>query len=328
MRQECRYRTCKRDYYMRKNILRSILAIICIAVILYFITPSSTISQYLIKAERSLAHLEVERIKVGELEIEYLRGGSGKPLVLLHGFGADKDNWNRIARYLIDDFDVIAIDLPGFGNSTKDIELNYDVQSQIDRLKLVTEALGLKKFHLAGNSMGGYIAGNFAVQYPESVESLWLISPFGVERAQVSEMFLATKQGQNPVVLARTENEFSALFSFLFVEPPFVPSPIISHLANKAKEHADINTKIFEQIHRMKGGEPHPDLPLDSTLENYTGRVLISWGDKDRVLHASGAMVLKSVAPHAKSVVMPNVGHLPMVEAPSKTADSFLLFAK
>ncbi|MDP2571885.1 alpha/beta hydrolase [Vibrio penaeicida] len=312
---------------MKKILLLSFSGFVLIAIIAYTVTPIPTLFRYVASAERSMAGLELKKIQVGELDIEYLRGGSGPPLVLLHGFGADKDNWVRISGDLVSDFDVIAIDLPGFGNSTQNIALDYDVLSQVKRVKRITEALNLTEFNLAGSSMGGYIAGNFAAQYPNTVEHLWLISPFGVEDSEVSEMFVATKKGLNPMVLPRTEAEFMELLDFLFVEPPFIPSPIVHHLAGKAKERVEINTKIFEQIHRMNDGEPRPDLPLDSVLENYGGSILITWGEKDRVLHVSGASVLKQVIPHAQLDIASDVGHLPMVETPSETAQSFLSFA-
>ncbi|MCW8349187.1 alpha/beta hydrolase [Vibrio sp. ZSDZ65] len=313
---------------MAKYVATSLIGLIVIVVSAYLIMPASTLFQYLIMTERSMANLEVKQVKVDELNIEYLRGGSGPQLVLLHGFGADKDNWNRLSSYLVGEFDVIAIDIPGFGNSTKNIELDYDVRSQVERLKRISDALGLDEFTLAGSSMGGYIAGNFAAQYPEIIDHLWLISPFGVEGSEVSEMFSATKKGLPPVVLPRTEAEFSELFDFLFVDPPFIPSPIVSYLSSKVSESLEINTKIFEQIHRMNNGTPQPDLPLEKVLANYDGSVLISWGDKDRVLHVSGASVLKQVIPQAKLDIASNVGHLPMVEQPQATAESFLMFTR
>ncbi|MBD1557836.1 alpha/beta hydrolase [Vibrio sp. S9_S30] len=313
---------------MKTILSLSLAGFIVITIIAYAVTPVPTLFRYIASAERSMAGLELKQVNVGELDIEYLRGGSGPTLVLLHGFGADKDNWIRLSGELVKDFDVIALDLPGFGNSTQSMALDYDVRSQVERVKQITEALNLAEFSLAGSSMGGYIAGNFAAQYPNAIEHLWLISPFGVENSEASEMFTATKKGENPMVLPRTEAEFLDLLDFLFVDPPFIPSPIVKHLASKAKERVEINTKIFEQIHRMKNGEPHPDLPLDRTLVNYSGPVLITWGEQDRVLHVSGASVLKQIIPHAQLDIVPNVGHLPMVETPSATAQSFLSFAE
>ena len=270
--------------------------------------------------------LHLHELKTDELKIEYLRGGSGVPLVLLHGFGADKDNWNRVSGYFTEHFDVIAIDLPGFGNSTDDIELDYDVFTQVSRLKVILDKLKIREFNLAGSSMGGYIAGNFAAQYPKRIKNLWLISPFGVNGSEKSEMFSAIQNGQNPMVLPRTELEFMQLLDFLFVEPPYIPGPIVKHLASKAEKRAVLNTKIYEQIHRMKDGQAHPDSPLDEVLKNYDGPVLVSWGEEDRILHISGANILQKVMPQAQISTMANVGHLPMMEKPQETADSFLAF--
>lgn len=312
---------------MLKRIGLVITCLVLLFVTLYLITPRSTLVSYMINAERSVSGLSLHTLKIDELDIEYLRGGSGTPLVLLHGFGADKDNWNRIANYLTAYFDVIAIDLPGFGNSTDDIELDYDLFSQVVRLSKTLDALNITEFNLAGSSMGGYIAGNFAAKYPSKVKNLWLISPFGVVDSEKSEMFSAIKNGHQPMVLPRNEAEFIQLVDFLFVEPPYIPSPIVSHLAYQAEQRLVLNTKIYEQIHRMRNGEAHPDSPLDHVLKGYKGPVLVTWGQADRVLHVSGATKLKDTIPRAEIDIMAQIGHLPMMEAPKETANSFIAFA-
>ncbi|WP_444930784.1 alpha/beta fold hydrolase [Microbulbifer sp. SSSA002] len=312
---------------MKRKGVAILLGVLAITLLTYVITPTSTLFKFMISAERSIAGLELKQLEVGDLHIEYLHGGSGTPLVLLHGFGADKDNWNRVAGHLSKNFEIIAIDLPGFGNSTSNIELDYDVFSQVARVDKILKALKIEKVDLVGSSMGGYIAGNYAAQFPEKVDNLWLISPFGVAGTERSEMFSSIINGQHPVVLPRTESEFLQLFDFLFVEPPFVPKPIIQHLASKAEARVALNTKIFGQIHRMKNGVPQPDSPLEQTLSAYKGSVLVTWGNKDRVLHVSGANTLKQAISHAEVDLMNNIGHLPMIESPKKTAEAFLSFS-
>ena len=311
---------------IKAGFIYNFIGIALLFVTLYAVTPTSTLFKYMINIERSISGLQVQTLKTTDLEIEYLRGGSGTPLVLLHGFGADKDNWNRVSRYLTEHFDVIAIDLPGFGNSTNNIDLEYDVFSQVSRLKTILDTLKIDKFNLAGSSMGGYIAGNFSAQYPERIKTLWLISPFGVVDSEKSEMFSAIKNGQNPVILPRTELEFIQLLDFLFVETPYIPTPIIKHLAMKSEKRIDLNTKIYDQIHRMGNKEANPESPLDEVLKNYRGPVLVSWGEKDRILHVSGATSLKKITPEVKVNIMKNIGHLPMMESPKEAATSFITF--
>ena len=312
---------------MKKSIICSALGLALLGVIIYHMSPASILSQYLISAERTISGLSVKRLDINGLKVEYLRGGRGEPLLLLHGFGANKDNWNRLAAYLVNDFDVIAIDLPGFGNSISDISLDYDVLSQVERLNEITHALNINQFYLAGSSMGGYIAGNFAAKFPNKINGLWLISPFGVVKSERSEMFFDIKNGKNPMVLPRSELEFNALFEFVFVDPPFIPSPVVRHLANEAEHRVPLNKKIFAQIHRMESAEPNPDLPLDRVLDDYQGRVLVTWGAEDRVLHVSGAKTLEAIVENITVEILNDTGHLPMIERAKKTAESFQEFA-
>ena len=160
-------------------------------------------------------------ITIDEGDIAYIEGGHGDVVIFLHGFGANKDNWVRLAKYLKNDYTIIAIDLPGFGKSFKAPHLSYDVESQINRVHQLVNKLEIGKFHIAGNSMGGHIAGNYAVKYPEKVISLWLLNTLGVESADNSEMFKDISNNKRPMVLASNHQEYEQLLSFVFENPPF-----------------------------------------------------------------------------------------------------------
>ena len=311
---------------MMKIVAYIFAGVFCLWLVFALLLPGERVFQILISAERHLAGLTVQKIQLGELEIEYLRGGQGPTLLLLHGFGADKDNWTRMARHLTASYDVIAPDLPGFGNSSKNSSLDYDVLAQVKRVKLFADALGIKSFHLAGNSMGGYIAGNFAALYPGSVQTLSLLAPFGVLGGQTSEMFTEIEQGKSPRVLVKNKQEFRQLLEVVFVEPPFIPRAILDHLALQAEQSYALNTKIFHQIHNLDQGIARPTSPLNRALKGYLAPTLVIWGDQDRVLHVSGARVLEQLLPDARVVVIPGAGHLPMIEIPGKTADIFTAF--
>ncbi|MCP3952871.1 MAG: alpha/beta hydrolase, partial [Desulfobacterales bacterium] len=109
------------------------------------------------------------------IPIEYLEGGQGDTLLLLHGFGANKDNWTRIGKHLTPHFRVIAPDLPGFGESGKNPDGDYSISAQARFVKDFVQALGIKSFHIGGSSMGGNIAGAYASSNPETLKSLLLI---------------------------------------------------------------------------------------------------------------------------------------------------------
>src|SRR3546814_19009731 len=102
---------------------------------------------------------------------------------MVHGIGADKDNWAQIAPFLRGTGRLIALDLPGFGDSGKPTDGDYSIVAQAERLGQFLDALKLPRAHFAGNSMGGAVVLEFAHRHPERVQSLWLLDPAGVGRS-------------------------------------------------------------------------------------------------------------------------------------------------
>jgi pimeloyl-ACP methyl ester carboxylesterase len=303
----------------KKAFLLIPLAILIGLAVVYFLFPDVAL-ELLRNTERRAAGLQQHSIEVGGLHIEYLEGGQGDPLVLLHGFGANKDNWTRIGKHLTPHFRVIAPDLPGFGESTRDPEADYTITVQAKRVHAFARALGLSSFHLGGSSMGGMIAGTYAARYPNELKSLWLIAPGGVASAEPSEMLQRLKAGKPNPLLANNAQEYDRLLDFVFVKRPFIPGPIKRHLAQEAIKNRPLNQSIIKQIRAEQVS------PLEVLLEGLPVPACIVWGSGDRVLHVSGAKVLHAVMPEAEAVVMEGVGHLPMIERPKETAAFYLRF--
>ena len=305
----------------KKYILLLIAAAICMAVVVgYYLFPGVTF-KLLLKAERSNAGLEQHGLEVEGLHIEYLEGGKGEVMLLLHGFGANKDNWTRISKHFTSNFRIIAPDLPGFGESSRRPEADYTIAAQADRVDALVRVLGLQRFHLGGSSMGGNIAGVYAARHPEKVISLWLIAPGGVVSADPSEMAKELDAGRPNPLLVENAEDYERLLDFAFVRRPFIPGPMLNELAGEALKYRSLNQKIFEQIR-----ESTNSTGLEDTLNGSRIPTLIVWGDNDRILHVSGAKILKSVMPNAKLAIMKGVGHLPMIEKPEKTAEIYMGF--
>jgi len=285
----------------------------------YFLFPEVT-SGLLLKAERSTGGLKQRSIEVEGLRIEYLEGGKGDALVLLHGFSANKDNWARIGRYLTPYFRVIAPDLPGFGESSLDPDGDYTIGVQVERVKAFIRALGVKSLHLGGSSMGGSIAGAYAARYQNDLKSLLLIAPGGVASSEPSEMFRLLKKDKPNPLIAKSAEGYEYLLDFVFVKKPFIPGPVKKALIQEAIAHQPLYQKIFKQLLSSV------ELPLEIVLRGLQVPTLIIWGAQDRVLHVSGAKILKSVIPKARVEVMDAVGHLTMIEKPEETAELYLSF--
>jgi len=294
-----------------------LLAVPTLLAAFYFLLPGVvlTLAQ---RAELRGAGLEQHGIDAAGLHIEYLSGGRGDAIVLLHGFSADKSNWVRVAKYLTPHLRVIAPDLPGFGDSTRDPNARYAISDQVERVHAFAQALRLDSFHLGGNSMGGTIAGAYAARYPHEVKTLWLLAPGGVRSAEPSELQELMARGENPLFI-RDADGFERLLDFVFVERPYIPRPIARYLAEQGVRNRPFNEKISADLN----GDP---LALEATVKGLSVPALIVWGARDRLVHVSGARILGSVMPDAKVVVMPNVGHIPMVERPAETAAELLRF--
>ena len=301
-------------------LLIAALTIMLAVVVVYYAFPDVAF-KLVLKAERSSAGLNQHSIEVDGLHIEYLEGGQGDVVLLLHGFGADKDNWTRISKHFTPHYKVIAPDLPGFGESSRQPDANYTIAAQADRVHAFARALGIQSFHLGGSSMGGNIAGVYAAQHPERVISLWLVAPGGVASADPSEMKKELDAGKsNPLVVESVE-DYKRLIDFIFGKKPFIPGPMLNHLAKDAIRNRPLNQKIFEQINVASDS-----FSLESTLNGSAVPTLILWGTDDRVLHVSGAEILESVMPNAQVAIMEGVGHLPMLEKPGESAKIYIRF--
>jgi pimeloyl-ACP methyl ester carboxylesterase len=269
-------------------------------------------------AERAAAGLQRKEVDAGGVHMVYLEGGQGPALLLVHGFGADKDNWTRVAKYLTPHYRVIAPDLPGFGESAHQPAERSRVEDQVAYLAQFAAALGLKHFDLGGNSMGGWISAEYAAAHPEQVDSLWLLDPAGVSSAKPSELIGIVRGGGRVPLIARSPEQYRELMSFVFVHTPFVPHAVLAELAQHQQDNADFAQKVFEQL--------AVDAPLEPLVKGLATPAYIVWGDHDRAVDPSGAEVLHGLMPNSRVNIMPDMGHLPMLEAPKRTALDYLAF--
>jgi len=107
-----------------KKILVACFIVVLLLIGIYFLIPE-TLFKLAIKAERYSAGLVQKEIQVDDHKIVYLEGGKGQTIVLLHGFGANKDNWTRFAKYLTGNYHLVIPDIPGFGESSQIKEVIY-----------------------------------------------------------------------------------------------------------------------------------------------------------------------------------------------------------
>lgn len=295
------------------------LAILFTAVLLLAGCTKQGLYESAIGWERSSAGLETARLTVDELDIAYLRSKEavdGDTVVLIHGFGANKDNWTRLAKELKGEFNIYAFDLPGHGDSSKPLDIGYRFEDQVRYLNRIFAELDITRAHIMGNSMGGAIAALYAATHPEQIRSVMLFNPAGIFEHE-SELVGLVVEGENPLI-PKKAGDFNRLLDFALEKRPFVPWPIFDVMEDKAIANREINEIIFAAI-RDTGFEP--DFRNDIT--QIEAPVLVVWGKLDRVISYRNAEVFVQAIPDARKVILDDIGHAPMVETPDQSAQMF-----
>lgn len=295
-----------------------VLITLLVALLLFDrLTPGSA-TRLALNLERWRSGLQVRMSQVNGFAMPFLEGGIGEPLVLIHGFAGDKDNFMRVARFLTPHYRVICPDLPGFGDAGRDPQANYTMTDQVERLRVFLDQLNLSQVHLGGNSMGGFIAAQFAATYPERVASLWLLDAAGTQAAHNSALMKhAMATGETPLLL-HTEADFTTLLRASTHRVPFLPYSVRTTLARRGVADRELHTKILTQL---------AESPLlETRYKALATPTLIVWGAQDRILHPAGAAALHALFPNSQVHMLPGLGHLPMVEAPKQTARDYLAY--
>ena len=260
-------------------------------------------------------------VDVGNDRWHALEGGHGETLVLLHGFNADADHFNRVARHLAGHFRILAPDLPGFGDTECAGPVDYRIESEADAVVAWMDRVGIQRCYLGGSSMGGYIATAIAARHPGRIRALWLLAPGGVEGVELSPLFQEiAEERHNPLVI-RDAGDFTRLIDFCFVHPPWIPSPLARFLAARSSGRAEDHQRAF---HALRYESPS----AQQIAEGLETPALIVWGRSDQVLNPAGAQYLAERMKHAETMMLPDTGHLPMLEHPRTVAESWISYTE
>jgi 2-hydroxy-6-oxonona-2,4-dienedioate hydrolase len=238
-------------------------------------------------------------------KIAYYEAGNGSVVILIHGLGADSRHWAANIDALSQNFRVVALDQIGYGQSDKPV-LRYTVENFVDYLHGFLEAAKIPKASLVGNSLGGWVALDFAIRHPQMVEKLVLVDAAGLRPTEALKM---PKGGAQPLSLLNTHWFFDLME------------------ANKQWATTDLGPNAFER--HVKNGDSYT--VASSVAEMMTGRgfednklrkvhvpTLIIWGRDDMLIPlAMGEQFHKEIA-HSQMLVIDGTGHIPMVGKPAE----------
>jgi pimeloyl-ACP methyl ester carboxylesterase len=270
--------------------------------------------------------LRIHDVRVEGGRISSLTAGTGSEhVLLLHGLGGNKASFFETVAALSPDYTVHAVDLPGFGSSSKPTRAAYNASYFAQMMIRFLDTLAIDRAHIVGNSMGGRAALEIALTSPQRVRTLGLLAP---------------------AVAFRRRREFWPLVKFLRPELAAIPHPPIREDLVKAQiwglfarperldpSVADIACDEFRRNYRSRSARIafyasarniYLDRPLGddgfwTRLEGLEPPALFIWGDQDKLVPAKFSRHVENHLPSARQVVLENCGHVPQMELPERT---------
>lgn len=248
-------------------------------------------------------------------QLVWLEGGklSGECVVLLHGFGASKENWLPLLPFLARRYRVMLPDLPGWGESQFHPDATYGMDAQVARIAdWLGRQEGGQPVHLVGSSMGGGIAGLVAARHPQLIRTVPLMNAAGVSGQAHTAFEAGLMRGRNGLIAHNAAGVFDLLSTVMSSKALALLMAPGMYWDLVSRRH--VNEHLFRHLMQH---QPDAELPAFSGIQAPT---LVLWGVEDKVLHVTCAATFKQLIPHAQIKLLDHIGHLPMVEAPRVTA--------
>ncbi|HEY2783193.1 MAG TPA: alpha/beta hydrolase [Steroidobacteraceae bacterium] len=246
-------------------------------------------------------------------------------LVLLHGFGDSFMTWDGWVRELKPRFHLVSLDFPGHGLTRAPDGTRLDGAGLADFVDAFAKALSLPKFAVAGNSMGGGAAWQLAVRHPDRIEALILVDAAGFANDKpagaepLAFKILRYRIGRE--VLSKIDNRpliDQGLKADVYDKALITPS-LVDRFAEF--QRAPGHRKILMSI--SMGPQAVSTAALLSTVKVPT---LILWGQNDPLIEPAAAAKFSAAIPGSKVIMYPNVGHLPQLEIPQRSAADVAAF--
>lgn len=233
-------------------------------------------------------------ITAGDLDIHYLTGGQGEPIIVVHGGGRGSRAWLKNATLLASNYTVYVPDLPGFGqtNSSGDY---YSIPGMVGFLDKFSRSLGLEKFYLMGHSVGGGVALSYALKFPQKVSKLVLVSSLclGKEVALwiriLANRPMCRYVGKAVLTMLRGVKWLAkALVSVVFIMPVSEASIALGSCITTFQQQTTV---------------------LSDRLSEVIAPTLIVWGEKDPIVPYKHAYEAANLVSNCKVKVFKGAGH-------------------
>ena len=293
-------------------------ALIILLIVLIKGAIYSDISVEELKKEYANEHSKF--IEINEMQVHFRDEGKGFPIVLVHGTASSLHTWDAWTNELKKTNRVIRMDLPAFGITGPNKNADYSIESYTTFLHSFVEKLNLEKFHLAGNSLGGNIAWNYAAEHPAKVEKLILVDASGLPTNKEPPAIF--KMAKTPVLRSL----------FLYVTPKML---ITKNIKEVYEDDDKVTDELVTRYHKMalRAGNRQAfidraktDFKLDAKintdrLKSIQTPTLLIWGAKDLWIPLDNGKRMNRILVNSKLEVLENSGHVPMEENPKESLE-------
>lgn len=241
-----------------------------------------------------LINIRSEKINVGGLDIRYITGGQGDPLIIVHGGSDGARAWMGNIRILSRQYTIYVPDMPGFGMS-QPIEGNYSIPDMVSFVDHFASSVGLKSFYLMGHSLGGGIALHYTLKYPEKIRKLVLVSSLclGKEIAWWIRLFSL------PVISRSLGKSVITVFKGIkYIARHFGPWELVEPVTKTSVHIGSYISTMTEQT-----------IVLLSQLPKIMVPTLVLWGERDPIVPFAHAYAAAELIPDCQVKVFNNCGH-------------------
>lgn len=265
---------------------------------------------------RWLQRAKRHSIVVDDHRIVWLERGRRQPdkpsVVLLHGLAAMKENWSAWLPLFPSDQHVLAVDIPGFGESDYRVGASYRYRDQADRMIQWLGAAGLGQVHLVGSSMGAAIATVMAHTIGDRAASLTVMNSAGIpahEKVDLNRPPVFDRSVLVPVDWAGVYRMFNSVGN---------GKPTVAGMAMTGLLGVDLLRRAGQNRHIFADMAADPYAPINA-LDKDSGPLLVIWGDQDRITPPGCVDFYRQKTPQAEVHMMRGLGHLPMLENPRRS---------
>ncbi|CAH1230095.1 ABHD6 [Branchiostoma lanceolatum] len=305
----------------------AVLTTLALAIIVIYFQPAYIV-HFFLRLNKWRAGCTTKYVKVGEQQFAYMERGrptKNQPsLLFLHGFSDRKETFCEMIMHLPKHLHVIAVDLPGHGDTGIKAKADLTVEAYAAKLHQFIGVVGLDHgpLHLIGHSMGGGLAGCYAASYPEKMWALTMICPGGIKVPENSVMFEKIFQGNRHVMIPETVEQAEEMFNICLYNKSLIPPKrALKGYVDYSRPYINFNKELFDAM---------LELGQDG-LTPYLGKIAaptqVIWGRHDKALHISGLDVIKRKVTASLQVdVIEECGHTIGLEAPKKAAALLLNF--